>query len=75
MRLNNSQRKRLANFLGDMASALIFGLVMVFTISESVTVLAAAVTFLCSLILIVASVCLLGTTESGNDQSDPPNLK
>ena len=67
MRLNEPQRKGLANVLGDMAAAIIMGLCIALTMSESVSLLTAASMFFFSAILTVISVFLRGTADSRRD--------
>lgn len=67
MRLNEPQRKGLANALGDMAAAVIMGLCIALTMSESVSMLTAASMCVFSAILTAISVFLRGTADSGQD--------
>ena len=67
MCLDEPQRKGLANVLGDMAAAIIMGLCIALTMSESVSLLTAASMCFLSVILTVISVFIRGITDSRRD--------
>lgn len=67
MNLNKQQREGLANLMGDMAAALILGLVLAITMSSAVSVLTAILMCVFSTLLTVVSVFLRGTEDLMND--------